>query len=53
MSSAGRSQSEECAASLVVDDGEQLAGVISLADLAPHMSERGLGELVHKVVEPG
>ena len=38
---------------LVVDDGEQLAGVISLADLAPHMSERGLGELVQKVIEPG
>jgi CBS domain-containing protein len=38
---------------LVVDDGEQLVGVISLANLAPHMSERGLGGLVHKVIEPG
>ena len=36
---------------LVVDDGEQLVGVISWANLAPHMSERGLGGLVRQVVE--
>jgi len=36
---------------LVVDDGEQLVGVISLANLAPHMSERGLGGLVRQVIE--
>ena len=36
---------------LVVDDAGQLAGVISWANLAPHMSERGLGGLVQQVVE--
>jgi CBS domain-containing protein len=36
---------------LVVDDAGQLAGVISWKDLAPHVSERGLGGLVHRVVE--
>ena len=36
---------------LVVDDAGQLAGVISWKDLAPHVAERGLGGLVHRVVE--
>jgi CBS domain-containing protein len=36
---------------LVVDEAGQLVGVISWADLAQHMSERGLGALIHKVVD--
>jgi CBS domain-containing protein len=36
---------------LVVDDAGHLSGVIAWADVAPHLSERGLGGLVHKVVE--
>jgi CBS domain-containing protein len=36
---------------LVVDETEQLAGVISWENLAPHASERGLGGLVQQTVE--
>jgi CBS domain-containing protein len=36
---------------LVVDDAGQLAGVISWADLPPHVSERGLGGVAHHVVD--
>lgn len=36
---------------LVVDDAGQLAGVIAWEDLAPHVSGRGLGAVVQKVVE--
>lgn len=36
---------------LAVDDAGQLKGVISWEDLTPHVSERGLGGLVHQVVE--
>lgn len=36
---------------LVVNADGGLVGVISWADLAPHVSERGLGGLVHRVVE--
>ncbi len=34
---------------LVVDDSRRLVGVVSWVDLAPHMSGRGLGGLVHRV----
>jgi CBS domain-containing protein len=36
---------------LVVDDDEQLVGVISWANLVPHLSERGLGSLCNRVFE--
>lgn len=36
---------------LVVDSKGHLAGVVSWADLASHVSERGLGHLVSRVVE--
>jgi CBS domain-containing protein len=36
---------------LVVDDAGVLVGIISWANLLPHMSARGLGKMVHHVVE--
>ncbi|WP_422931279.1 CBS domain-containing protein [Singulisphaera sp. PoT] len=36
---------------LVVDAEEQLLGIISLVDLAPHVSTRALGETVTEVIE--
>ena len=36
---------------LVVDSGGQLLGVISWSDLAPHVSERGIGGVAQQVVE--
>jgi IMP dehydrogenase len=36
---------------LVVDSGGQLVGVLSWTDLIPHVSERGLGHVVSRIVE--
>ncbi len=36
---------------LVVDDDGRLLGVISWADVAPHVSNRGLGGIVDRIVE--
>lgn len=36
---------------LVVDDDDQLIGVLSWSDLIPHVSERALGLVVRRIVE--
>jgi CBS domain-containing protein len=36
---------------LVVDDAGRLTGILSWSDLVPHLSERGLGRAVSRIVE--
>ncbi len=36
---------------LVVDSDDRLVGVLSWADLIPHVSERGLGHVLRQIVE--
>jgi CBS domain-containing protein len=36
---------------VVVDDAGLLAGIVSWTDLVPHLSERGLGRVVSRIVE--
>jgi CBS domain-containing protein len=46
-----RTFSERDVRRVLVVDGERLVGIISWANLAPHVSARGLGKLVRHVVE--